>query len=151
MEEALACRDKQGTVAGYHRHRYYKQEVCDPCRLAFNDYRQKERDGRSPEWREGHKRYMRAYGLRKKYGITEDQFSAILEAQGGTCAICWAREPGGRNWCVDHDHSCCPGKQTCGKCIRGLLCVNCNGKLGWYEANQLEVGWYLQRGRNRQC
>jgi hypothetical protein len=32
---------------------------------------------------------------------------------------------------VDHDHDCCPAeKLSCGKCIRGLLCRNCNAAAG---------------------
>ena len=31
---------------------------------------------------------------------------------------------------MDHYHKCCPGKTSCGKCVRGLLCGNCNTILG---------------------
>jgi hypothetical protein len=34
---------------------------------------------------------------------------------------------------VDHDHNCCPSKKTCGKCIRGLLCMDCNRGLGYFR------------------
>lgn len=72
----------------------------------------------------------RAYHLRNKYGLTLDTYVALFEKQGGKCAIC-RREPApGYPLSIDHDHSCCPGKKTCGKCIRGLLCVICNSFLG---------------------
>ena len=35
---------------------------------------------------------------------------------------------------IDHDHSCCPGNNSCGKCIRGVLCSACNILLGKYES-----------------
>jgi len=35
----------------------------------------------------------------------------------------------------DHDHVCCSGKKSCGKCLRGLLCHGCNTKLGALENN----------------
>ena len=73
-----------------------------------------------------------------RLGITEEQFNALLEAQGYACGIC--REPfeDYQRICADHDHSCCPAQprataKTCGECLRGLLCVRCNTHLGWME------------------
>lgn len=31
---------------------------------------------------------------------------------------------------VDHDHACCPGDHSCGKCVKGLICFDCNTALG---------------------
>src|SRR6266496_914731 len=31
---------------------------------------------------------------------------------------------------IDHDHDCCPGSASCGKCIRGFLCGLCNSAIG---------------------
>jgi hypothetical protein len=34
---------------------------------------------------------------------------------------------------VDHNHGCCPGEKSCGKCVRGLLCDNCNQAIGKFR------------------
>lgn len=68
------------------------------------------------------------------YRITPEQYANLLESQGGRCAVqaCGATEPGGQGgWHVDHDHACCPGKTSCGRCVRGLLCARCNPMLGF--------------------
>lgn len=69
-------------------------------------------------------------------------FDALWEAQGGLCASC--HRPmvrGGRDQnsaCVDHDRRCCPGKKSCGKCVRGVIHRNCNLVLG-YAKDDLRV------------
>jgi len=73
--------------------------------------------------------------IRYKYGMTLIDFTRILDSQGGVCYICGTDEPGGRGfWHVDHDHRCCPDVKTCGKCVRGILCVRCNLQVGGAEA-----------------
>lgn len=64
--------------------------------------------------------------LRYVYGMTQERYDGLLLLQHGTCAIC-QREA---KLHVDHDHACCPTDRTCGRCIRGLLCPNCNNGLG---------------------
>lgn len=39
--------------------------------------------------------------------------------------------------CVDHDHNT--------KKFRGLLCVSCNSKLGWYQNNKEAIEKYLNK------
>jgi len=78
----------------------------------------------------------RASHLNKNYpGFTHDKYDALLTAQMGHCAICPATNPGGnhKHFLVDHDHKCCPGRKTCGNCIRGLLCYKCNTSLGGFD------------------
>ena len=66
-----------------------------------------------------------------RFGITREQFDALFESQGHVCAACGTDDPGTSYWAVDHDHACCPGSDnTCGKCIRGILCRACNHALG---------------------
>ena len=64
---------------------------------------------------------------KRKFGITQEQYEALLEAQNHKCAICANPEVATRNGklkslAVDHDHRTSR--------IRGLLCMACNTMLG---------------------
>jgi hypothetical protein len=67
------------------------------------------------------------------YSLTADEYDQIYAAQGGRCAICRRATGARRRLAVDHDHSCCDGPTSCGRCVRGLLCKSCNKTLGFYR------------------
>lgn len=59
--------------------------------------------------------------LRKKYGISREQWDELFRKQGGKCAICRCAQRY-QSLAVDHCHK--TGQ------VRGLLCVQCNRGLG---------------------
>jgi hypothetical protein len=69
--------------------------------------------------------------LKTRYGITLDDYVALVEKQEGRCACCNNLE---KNLLVDHDHD--------SDKVRGLLCINCNSMLGYALDNprRLELG-----------
>ena len=87
---------------------------------------------------------MRELHLKRKYKITPEQYEEM--AKGG-CEICGRLDLPHKKLHVDHDHNCCPVPKypnksnmyfnTCGKCVRGVLCDRCNGTVGLYEKGKL--------------
>jgi hypothetical protein len=64
--------------------------------------------------------------LRSKFGLTLADYEAMLEAQGGVCAICLRPErKENKSLNVDHCHST--------GIVRGLLCGPCNTGLGMFS------------------
>lgn len=101
--------------------------------LALNpDQKEKNRERQRAVYADK-ERYF-GYLYRNKFGITLDQYESMLESQCGGCAIC-AKQPieGEPRLSVDHDHSCCKGKKSCGACVRGLLCNDCNFGIGLFK------------------
>lgn len=60
--------------------------------------------------------------LKRKFGLTVEQYDEMLAAQGGVCAICGRPPREDIALHVDHDHE--TGR------VRGLTCFGCNNGLG---------------------
>lgn len=131
--------------------------------LAYRRKRNQGRDGeRGREWRRENPERVELYGqtaLAKrragqlddfyKWRLTPADTASLRALQDNRCAICnkplddTLNKNGRRVWHVDHDHACCPGRTSCGDCVRGLLCASCNQKLGWFEGQYEQVTSYL--------
>lgn len=69
----------------------------------------------------------REWNLKNNYGLTRAQYDALLQSQGGVCAICGRPERMKRQgklmrMPVDHDHKT--------GAVRGILCQTCNRAIG---------------------
>jgi hypothetical protein len=73
--------------------------------------------------------YHREKHLQRKYGLSYDEYLAMIDAQDGKCAICsyeFGQKQGDAH--VDHDHK--TGE------VRGILCNICNRGLGYFKDNE---------------
>ena len=87
----------------------YKEQHRDKYAAYLRDWRQRNRDH--------YRAYLHAYKLRQ-YGLTPEEYEALLEKQDGHCAICLAPPETNKRLAVDHDHET--------GAVRGLLCFRCN-------------------------
>jgi len=80
-------------------------------RRNIDNARRRQRRANDPDYRDRERA--------RRYGLTLEEYRAILARQGGVCAICRRAD---RRLCVDHCHA--TGK------VRGFLCGPCNTGLG---------------------
>jgi recombination endonuclease VII len=115
-----------------------------------------DRDGGSPVRRrarvrndapEAVQRWRAAHRL-KRYGLTQESFERLLEAQGHACAMCFEPFQDDEPIHIDHDHDlgCHPEeKRACDRCRRGLLHLKCNTAVGYIEKYTELARPYLDR------
>lgn len=73
----------------------------------------------------------------RMYSMTLTQYRGMLAVYDGNCWLCKNPETyidpqtgSIQRLKVDHNHSCCPEQgRSCGNCIRGLLCRECNSRV----------------------
>ena len=161
----------------YRPSKGYRDNYCISCRQAYHrEWRQSNRD--NPATPVVEKQYVdcgrilpsSAFGvnrssntglrpeckecnaLQKKarlYGLTREEILSLCEPG---CNLCGTELEDVQKYHIDHDHSCCSGRGSCGLCVRGATCHSCNVKLiSSYEKLPLEMrDWatlndYLER------
>ena len=138
MKTCLICQQDK-PLDDFHPAPSRKDGRMPYCRLCDNERKRKwkqENPERHKAWR---KEYMKEWrkknpdkvkaqdrrvDLKRKYGLTVDQYDAILRKQGGVCAICGEHE-GSVTMPVDHNHET--------GAVRGILCGPCNRGLGQFK------------------
>lgn len=117
---------------------------CIPCQLADRRRRYAARReyelARARAWQVANRDRTRGYDRKRyyanlarqmrtsRYGLTPDDYFALVEKQRGVCAICKQTcEATGKRLAIDHDH-------VTGN-VRGLLCFHCNSGLGKFREN----------------
>lgn len=156
LEARSLCSDCNNPIDGRHktyckgcvnrRNKGYRASNPSKARDLESVWRKNNRDkinARHREWtkknprpRRGTPEKDRAYALKKKYGLSPEDFDQLWESQKGLCVICGCEmipftigKRGGesRSAVVDHNHD--TGK------VRGILCRLCNVGLGSFRDN----------------
>lgn len=121
----LELRDQEGT----------NEKICKECLIIkpLSAFHKGNRKGRGSICKQCHKakykydpQAARESKLKRKYGMTLDQYDQMLVSQGECCAICGTNVSDhiGR-FVVDHNHET--------GCVPALLCNNCNTALGLFK------------------
>jgi hypothetical protein len=137
------CKNGHEFVEGSYKQLFHKNGTkngrkCMECnRINHRRYYQKdipERCARAKRYRESNPETVKNTILKRKFGITLEQYKEMLLSQDNKCALCGTSEPGRGNlyFQVDHCHKTMR--------IRKLLCTTCNVALGaaYDDPNLLE-------------
>jgi len=106
---------KKKTVSNFYNNKKTKDGLaiwCKLCKKKSNKNWYLNNGGADRQWK---------HTIKKKYGISEQQYKEILKSQNYNCALCnKSQKSKKKRFAVDHNHET--------NFIRGLLCDWCN----WY-------------------
>ena len=99
-------------LSSFGPHKKSPDGLTYACRSCLN--KQNRQRYSTPEY----KARRRSYDMRRKYGITAEEWDRLWDKQGRGCALCGSST----RPCVDHCHE--TGR------VRGILCSACNTAVG---------------------
>jgi hypothetical protein len=132
-------------------------KTCSKCRETKPDsaFPENGRGGRAASCKSCRNEYQRARGLAtlrrqlespedrftrklwQEYKLTREQYAALVDAQGGACAICEKTPAAGKRLAIDHCHRT--------GVVRALLCTYCNVVVGAVENHSEAVAEFLAK------
>ena len=114
-----------------HVYKSIGKNICPKCNLPTHEIDWEYQNNLAKQWKidniEKSRLARHKAKLKKKYGITLEQYEAMFDEQKGVCYIC-KNESLNKRLSVDHCHK--TGK------IRRLLCDKCNMTLGLVNDSQ---------------
>jgi hypothetical protein len=149
QKDAVKLRVKNRPAECHPKEKHYAFGLCRKC-YGVN---RESKPELSKQYREAMKQrlgpaayadYLKKSHLWAVYRLDSTTYEKIKEQQNHAC-------PCGRFFGasyvphVDHDHKCCAGRRSCGKCVRGLLCSRCNTVLGLLEEDPNLLPPYLKK------
>ena len=97
-------------------------------------------------WRERNPDYQKSQHFKHNYGLSEEDYLALVEKFEGRCGICGIKPKPDKNGrtqlTVDHDHVT--------GLVRGMLCHGCNRGLGMFGDNEQGVERVLKYLRTKE-
>lgn len=126
MKTCIKCRlAKPETEFSWKVQNVKRVNTCKSCHSAYRkEHYQKNKQkyidkARAWEAKQGGK-------IQYRHSKRPEEWEENLKRFEGKCWLCKRKEASR----LDHDHSCCPGQNSCVRCFRGALCPGCNTGLG---------------------
>ena len=124
MKQCTKCLEfKTDNEFRLRKERKQSHVICRSCENKNN----LDRHHKKYKSSERRKKAIRKYGLKKYYGLTEEDYITLANKQEQCCAICKEET----KLFVDHDHK--TGN------VRGLLCQGCNSGLGFFKDDRERI------------
>ena len=129
-------------LSEFHNNKSSKDGLASSCKVCSLQ--------RSAKWYATHKHNIkpsrRDYQIKRKYGMSREDYDGMIESHNFSCAICGKAHSEDSKLNVDHCHVT--------NSVRGLLCWDCNvaiGKLGDSPEMLRRAAQYIEVYTCKQC